>query len=257
MVGLMKTNSFYNRRFCFFNSCRLSLFWLVAVLMLICSGAVYRVLAARFEFIVGKGAKLPVSLSDFPFRVGNWSGEDLPIHTTTRDYMEKNFADDFFSRRYINKEAKNWADVYVVYCSSRIAGILGHRPRICYTGAGWVHDGTDESYVVTASGRKVSCLIHRFHMPGSQYRETVVLSFYIVGGRISVREGDFSDLFGRLPNIGGDPARYIAQVQVSSSVESSVRSAARDIIDTVLVFFPNTVNIEPEDVTASVGIDAN
>ena len=249
MAGLMKNNSFNNRRLC--------IFWLVAILMLVCSGAVYRVLAARFEFIVGKGAKLAVSLSNFPLKVGSWTGEDLQIRTTTREYMERNFADDFFSRRYINKETKSWADVYVVYCSSRIAGILGHRPRICYSGAGWVHDGTDESSVVTAAGRKVPCLIHRFHMPGPQYRETVVLSFYIVGGAITIRENDFSDLFGRLPNIGGDPARYVAQVQINSAVESSVRSAARDIIDTVLVFFPNAVNTESESVPASVGIDVN
>ncbi|MHC4213266.1 MAG: hypothetical protein ACYSWP_07845, partial [Planctomycetota bacterium] len=126
-----------------------------------------------------------------------------------------------------------------------------------YTGAGWVHDGTDESFVVTASGKKIPCLIHRFHMPGPQYRETVVLSFYIVGGRITVREDEFSDLFGRLPNIGGDPARYVAQVQINSSVESSIRSAAGDIIDTILVFFPNAVGSESGTVSASVGIDAN
>ena len=257
MAGLVNNNSFNNRRLFFFNSCRLSLFWLVAVLMLVCSGAVYRILAARFEFVVGKGARLAVSLSNFPLKVGNWSGEDLQIRTTTREYMERNFADDFFSRRYVNEQSGSWADVYVVYCSSRISGILGHRPRICYSGAGWVHDGTDESYFVTAAGRKVPCLIHRFYMPGPQYRETVVLSFYIVGGRITVREDDFSNLFGRLPNIGGDPARYVAQIQVSSAVESSVRSAARDIIDTVLVFFPNAVNIESQNVPATVGIDVN
>ena len=38
---------------------------------------------------------------------------------------------------------------------------------------------------------------------------------------------------------GGDPARYVAQVQISSVLENSVRSLARDITDLVLDYLPD------------------
>jgi len=138
---------------------------ILAVLLLIFAGITYRVLASHLKLVVGTPINLPVLLSAFPTKVGNWVGEVLPIPTTTQEYMEKNFADDFLSRRYINSSTKAWADVYIVYCSSRPGGILGHRPRVCYLGNGWIHDGTEPSQFISRAGRQVPCLIHRFHKP--------------------------------------------------------------------------------------------
>jgi hypothetical protein len=82
-------------------------------------------------------------------------------------------------------------------------------------------------------------LIHRFHKPTPTYDQTVVLNFYILNGQITVNENDFSGLLGRKPNIAGDPARYVAQVQISSVLENSIRTAAKDITDLILDFFPD------------------
>lgn len=213
--------------------------WISAVLLLISAGAAYRIFASRLQHILRTPVELPISLSDFPIRIGNWVGADLPIRTTAKEYMEAHFADDFLSRRYINAPTETWADVYIVYCSSRPGGILGHRPRVCYSGAGWVHDSTEQSQFISRVGRKIPCLIHRFHKPGLEYRETVIVNFYIVNGRITTYEDDFSSLFGRRPNIEGDPARYVAQVQISSVVENSVRRAAKDVTDLILEFLPD------------------
>ncbi len=46
-------------------------------------------------------------------------------------------------------------------------------------------------------------------------------------------EGLWSGFFGRRPNISGDPARYVAQVQISSTLEHSARSAASDLVEIV------------------------
>jgi hypothetical protein len=82
-------------------------------------------------------------------------------------------------------------------------------------------------------------LIHRFHKPAPAYEQTVVLNFYLLNGQITTEENDFSGLLGRRPNIAGDLARYVAQVQISSVLENSVRKAAEDITDLVLDFFPD------------------
>ena len=216
-----------------------SLVWGFAVILIILSGIAYRVLASRLRLLADIPISLPVPLRAFPVRIGNWVGRDLPIPNTTKEYMEKHFADDFLSRRYINAATESWADVYIVYCSSRPGGILGHRPRVCYPGYGWVHDSTEPSQFISQAGRQILCLIHRFHKPAPAYEQTVVLNFYILNGQITTEEKNFSGLLGRRPNIAGDPARYVAQVQISSVLENSIRTAAKDMTDLVLDYLPD------------------
>ena len=213
--------------------------WVLAVLLLIFAGITYRVLASGLKRIVDTPIVLPVSLSAFPAQIGSWSGRDLPISSTVKEYMEENFADDFLSLRYINSATGAWADVYVVYCSSRPGGILGHRPRVCYPAQGWIQDSTEPSQFVSRTGQQIPCLIHRFYKPAPTHDQIVVLNFYILSGRLTANENDFSSPLGRRPNIAGDPARYVAQVQISSVLESSVRSIAKDMTDLVLDYLPD------------------
>lgn len=215
------------------------LVWVVAIGLLVSAGITYRLLASRLKHIADNPVVLPVPLSNFPQKIGNWAGIDLSIPNTTKEYMEEHFADDFLSRRYVNTTANVWADVYVVYCLSQPAGILGHKPQICYPAHGWIHDSTETSQFVSQSGRHIRCLTHRFHKPAPTNEQTVVLNFYILNGRITAEESDFSSLFGRRPNIAGDPARYVAQVQISSTLENSVRMAGEEMAELILDFLPD------------------
>ena len=76
-------------------------------------------------------------------------------------------------------------------------------------------------------------------MPAPGYEERVVLNFYIVNGQLTNDETSFSGVGWRTPNIEGDPARYVAQVQISSVLENSVRAATEDLTELVLDFFPD------------------
>lgn len=216
-----------------------SLIWVFAVILVVLSGIAYRVFASRLRLLADIPISLPVPLRAFPVRIGNWVGTDLSIPNTTKEYMEKHFADDFLSRRYVNETTKAWADVYIVYCSSQPGGILGHQPRVCYPGNGWVHDSTEPSQFISRVGRQILCLIHRFHKPAPMYSQTVVLNFYILNGQLTTDENDFFGLLGRRPNIAGNPARYVAQVQISSVLENSARSIAKNITDLVLDYLPD------------------
>ena len=71
------------------------------------------------------------------------------------------------------------------------------------------------------------------------HEENVVLNFYVVNGQITTDENVFSGFMWRTPNIAGNPARYVAHVQISSVLESSVRKAAKDMTDLILDFFPD------------------
>jgi hypothetical protein len=209
----------------------------ITVLLLVGAGIVYRIGAARLE----EPAPIlpPVSLAEIPVEVGGWISETLDIPSITEEYMRSNFADDYISRRYVNEQQRMWADAYVVYCSSRPAGMLGHQPMRCFPAHGWTHDGTSESEFESASGRQMKCLVHRFHKPAPDYHSVVVLSFYVLNGQVTLREGDFSGFFGRRPNISGNPARYVAQIQISSAVEHSARSLAAVLTDSVLAILPD------------------
>lgn len=212
---------------------------LLAALALVCAGLTYRIASSRLDNLVGSPVSLPRPMKLVPMHMADWQGTDLSIPTTTKAYMERNFADDFMSRRYIKAGNEAWADLYVVYCSSRPGGIIGHKPTVCYPGHGWIHDGTLESSFTSAKGREMLCLIHEFHKPAPALDRTVVLNFYVVNGRVTTKEDDFSGAGWRRPNLAGDPAKYVAQIQISSTTENSVRLLARDASDHVLDFLPD------------------
>jgi len=213
--------------------------YILAIVLLLFSGLTYRVFASRLKGLLDAPVVLPLSLSEFPKAIAGWVGQDMTIPATTKAYMERNFADDFISRRYVNSEKRIWADVYLVYCASKPAGILGHRPAVCYPAHGWIHDSTQVSMLQLKSGRELPCLLHSFHKPAPASEQAVVLSFYVLNGRATANENDFSGILGRRPNIAGDPARYVAQIQISSVMENAIRAAADDMIDTMLDFLPD------------------
>ncbi len=218
----------------------LSLVWVLVMTLLITSGVAYRLLAKGYRHIFDEPIALPVPLPQFPQMLYGWTGADVPIQASTLEYMRTHFADDYISRHYISSGTGQWADLYVVYCSSQPGGIIGHNPTYCYPGNGWTLEGTTPSRIVTHSSRTVDCLVHRFHKATPVYQEIVVVNFYVVNGLISVKERDFSGFLARTPNIAGDPARYVAQVQVASLSEPAARALARDMTDTILSFLPNT-----------------
>jgi len=211
--------------------------WILSVLLLVSAGIAYRIPARQIRRLGQEPIPLPVPLSEFPIKLGDWVGREVDVRSTTREYMTDNFADDFFSRQY-SSPVKGWVDVYVVYCSSRPGGILGHRPGVCYPAYGWQPEGTEKIQLTSAKGREIDCLLHHFYKAPPEYDRMVVLSFYVVSGRVTASERDFSGPLGRRPNIARDPTRYVAQVQISSTVQKSAEAALEDMADEILEFLP-------------------
>jgi hypothetical protein len=213
--------------------------WILAIIILVASGEIYRLAVRYLERIAGTAVNLSVSLSNFPYEIDNWEGHDLEIPTMTREYMERNFADDYVSRRYVESQIGAWADVYVVYCSTRPGGMVGHQPLVCYPGSGWIHDDTRNTQFTTQNGKVIKCLIHRFHKPAPEFRQTIVLNFYVVNGHLAINENVFKNSYERRFNLAGNTARYVAQVQISSILESSILAAAKEFSDLILDFLPD------------------
>jgi hypothetical protein len=115
--------------------------------------------------------------------------------------------------------------MYIAY-SGRPRTMVGHQPQVCYVNAGWISDGAKAEEIRLADGRIVPVLVHRFHLPPPKYGETVVLNYYVLNGVATSDETRFAGIGWRLPNISGNPARYVAQVQISSQSEAVVRKFA-------------------------------
>jgi len=209
------------------------------MLVLLLGGYVHRRVRAHID-VGTTQVDASLDLKSFPKTIYGWDGNDLEIPATTVSYMKNNFADDYFSRRYLNNEKHAYADVYVVYCTTRPASIIGHKPQVCYVNSGWISDGDPlKKSFTTRSGEELPCLIHRFHRPAGNYAEVVILNFYVVNGSLLTDENQFSGLMGRRPNIGGKEAKYVSQIQISSAYESNVLEAARDMVDTLFEWLPD------------------
>lgn len=214
----------------------LRLNWLLAVSVLLLAGAVYRNQASRLKLLVEKPITLPVPLKAVPLTVSDWVGRDVAIPGHIQQVAGN---DDFLNRLYVNTSTNQWANVYVAYCAHPRT-MLGHRPGVCYVAGGWVHEASAKSQFHLPGGETIPCLIHHFHKPAPSREQTVVLNFYVLNGRITSDESSFSGVGWKSPNIAGDPARYVAQVQISSVLENSVRAVARDITGSILKFFPDS-----------------
>lgn len=209
--------------------------WPFAVGLLIFSGIAYSFVAEHQRKIAESPITLPVPLNEFPLEVGQWIGREIPIPVNVQKVAGN---DDFLSRLYVNEATNQWVNVYVAY-TARPRTMLGHRPQVCYPAHGWIHDGTEHKQVISRRGLEIPCLLHRFHRPAPNYQEMLILNFYIVNGQLTDDESVFSGVGWRTPNIAGDPARYVAQVQFSSVLENSARSAVLDFTDLILEYFPD------------------
>lgn len=209
--------------------------WIVAVSLLILFGIGYRLCASFLGGYVTGPIILPVPLKNFPMEVNGWTGQNAPLSEAVKKVAGN---DDYLSRLYTHQASNKWANIYVAY-SARPRTMLGHRPQVCYPNAGWIHDKTDHIKVTTQAGRVIPCLLHKFHNPNSLQNEVVVLNFYILNGQVTDDESGFNSVGFRTPNIKGDIARYVTQVQISSSLEDSVQKAVGDFADRILAYFPD------------------
>jgi len=214
-------------------------FLVLALALLIISGIFYRVLSNHFREFVDKPIILPVPLKEFPKEVGPWKGEDVPISQTILKVAGN---DDYLSRLYINKSNNQWVNVYVAF-TARPRTMLGHRPQVCYPASGWIHLGSEEISIKSKSGAIIPCLLHRFRRPAPRHEEILVLNYYILNGRLTINEKTFDSIGYRTPNIEGDIARYVTQVQISSTMEASARNAIHWFVDLLMDYFPDQSGI--------------
>lgn len=215
--------------------------WALATALVVFSGLVYRAAANRLKRATLAPIRPPVPLSRFPTELAGWVGKDIAVPGNIQAVAQD---DDFLSRLYTNNNTPQWVNLYLAY-SARPRILLGHQPDVCYVGAGWILDGAEPVEVISNSSRNIPGLMYRFSTHEPECNELVVFTFYILNGKLVANQKAFSGIGWRSPNVEGNPARYVTQVQISSALENSVLAAVRDLADFIIDFFPDedgTVN---------------
>jgi EpsI family protein len=221
----------------------------VAGSCLLVSGLSYRMVLGRLQQLSSVRVVLDPPLSAFPMVVGSWQGERVPLSAAVLR-VAKN--DDYISRRYVNADTGEVVNLYVAY-TARPRTMLGHRPRICYPSAGWLHQGTKEAQFET--GRAwLSCLVHRFQEAGLRGGQQLVLNYYVLNGQPTIDENGFSSIRWRDPNLRLDATRYVAQVQIIVpsmldvvAAEHTATRFATASVDGLLALLPHTGATAPPE----------
>jgi hypothetical protein len=71
--------------------------------------------------------------SNLPNRIGQWSGDDVPIPFSAIKLLKPNV---IYSRRFVNSTTHETVSVLIVHCKDARA-INGHYPPICYPNSGY------------------------------------------------------------------------------------------------------------------------
>lgn len=211
--------------------------WFSAVLCcagLLTAGYAYRLAAVRLDALVQEPVLPVMPLSSFPYEIGGWEGEDQPLRDTI---LEVAGNDDYIHRSYQHPELGYYVTLYVAF-TSQPRNMLGHRPRVCYAGAGWEHDGSEPQEVVSAEGETLPVLVHYFHKSVPNQTRIVVLNYYFINGGVSTDYRDFSGFLWRLPTFSRDQIRYVAQVQIGSVSSTAAISFASEIASLIRPYMP-------------------
>lgn len=210
---------------------------LIVIVCLIAGGASYRLAMGQLRPLMTERIILPAPLKNIPGTIGDWDGVDVPL---SPEVVRIAGNDDYVNRRYtlVSGSGAEKANFYIGYCG-RPRAMVGHRPRVCYVNAGWVHGATEEVEVELSDGRVLECLVHSFHLPSPRFGQVFVLNYYVLNGHRTRDVEDFSGVGWRLPNLAGDPAWYVAQVQISSVSRSVALRLAATTADIVLLHLPD------------------
>lgn len=192
-----------------------------AGLLMLAFGVSYRVLAARLEVPVTTAPISPAAVAQFPMRIGDWSGEEVPIDEAV---VRATDTDAHISRRYLRRSGLEAISFYVA-CGVRLRDLMPHRPEVCYTGSGWTVVEHHVVELAVPDGNDLPCSVYQFSRGALRAERVFVLYYYLVDGRYCQ---DVSLLRSQAWR-GSGTVGYVAQVQVMTPVASaSDAQAARE-----------------------------
>jgi EpsI family protein len=165
-----------------------------------------------------------MALADFPVRLGDWSGEDIPL---TEEVLNVLGPGDYLERMYQQRAGGPQIDLFLAYVPTQRTGDTVHSPKHCLPGGGWTPVESSRAKVEIA-GRPV--LLNRYVIAHGDERQ-LVLYWYQAHGRTLASEYWvkfylIADAI-RLNRTDGSLVRIITPIQESETTEQAEARAIR------------------------------
>ncbi len=180
---------------------------LAAVALLGATGVGFRVLDKYLARPTDSLPLPPGTLGRIPLKVGAWVGQDAPMDDALRRATD---TDDLVNRLYYRRRGKEVVGLYVAY-GVKARDLMPHRPEVCYPGAGWTLDGSNDLDLPLPDGSPLACRVLRFSRGGFDLHQMAVVNYYIVDGQYCP---DVSLLRSKAWR-GSRGIRYMVQVQIT------------------------------------------
>ena len=182
-----------------------------SAVLLVASGAGFRVLRHQMERDVSSQRVEPGTLARLPLNIDGWVGRDATIEEAVIRTAD---VDDYVYRHYVHSGAARAVGLWVAY-GVRARDLMPHRPEVCYPGAGWTLVDKQVVEVPLDGGQTLRAHIFQFSLGGVGPRPLNVLNFYIIDGETCE---DVSLLRSRAWK-GHGAVRYVAQVQITAQAD--------------------------------------
>ncbi|MBN1490179.1 MAG: EpsI family protein [Phycisphaerae bacterium] len=180
---------------------------IVAIGLLLTSGAAYRMAAARLTRPVDSAPIPPGTLARLPMEMGEWIGRETPFDERI---VKATDTDECLNRVYARRLQNENVGFFIGY-GVRLRDLAPHRPEVCYPGVGWTLDERVEAEISAVDGTTLPCQIHHFRRGGLVREHITVLNYYIVDGQYCA---DVSLLRSKAWKANTDQ-HYAAQVQIT------------------------------------------
>jgi EpsI family protein len=207
---------------------------ILSCFVLLAAGYAYRKAAVRLDALVKEPLLPTIPLSVLPYQIGQWKGEDQPLGEAV---LEVAGNDDYINRVYHLADSEYYVNLYVAF-TGQPRSMRRHRPEVCYVGAGWILEQTEEQEIQLESGQHLPVQIHYFRKPPPEILRLMVLNYYIVNGNVTRDHHAFSGILWRVPTFSRKQIRYVAQVQVSSVSSTALMSFIPEAAPLILPFMP-------------------
>jgi len=125
-------------------------------------------------------------LSQLPFKVGNWQGEEQPL---SPDVLQATGVSDYNNRFYV-ASGKPPVEVYVGYYASQKTGDTMHSPKNCLPGAGW--EPVSSGYVTVSLAGQAPIVLNEYVIQKDEQKQLV---FYWYQGRGRVIASEYAGKF--------------------------------------------------------------
>jgi len=122
------------------------------------------------------------ALSEFPMRIGGWSGFPLALTQSQLDVLGPG---EFLLRNYQRTAAEPPVNLYIAYFPSQRTGDTIHSPKNCLPGAGWSPVESGSMTIPRQDG--TSMRVNRYVI-AQETNRSFVLYWYQAHGRVTASE---------------------------------------------------------------------